>query len=108
MTDWLKLVRRGIFGAVIVLTAGRAWAEGPDFSREVRPILSSKCFACHGPDEAARKGKLRLDVREFALKAAKDGALPIVPGKPTESEIIKRVTTSDEDDVMPPAKASAT
>jgi len=79
-----------------------------DFNRDVRPILSDACFACHGPDEAKTKGKLRLDSREHALKPAKSGALAIVPGKPDESELIKRILTSDEEDVMPPPKAHKT
>src|SRR4051812_14802450 len=77
-----------------------------DFNRDVRPLLSGKCFQCHGPDEKARKSKLRLDVREVATKAAKSGAVAIVPGKPDASELINRITTHDDDDVMPPAKTS--
>lgn len=79
-----------------------------DFNRDVRPILSDACFACHGPDEAKAKAKLRLDSREHALKPAKSGAIAIVPGKPDESELIKRIFATDEDDVMPPAKAHKT
>lgn len=75
-----------------------------EFNRDVRPILSDTCFHCHGPDVAERKGKLRLDIREEALKPAKSGSLAIVPGKPDESELIARVFTSDEDDLMPPTK----
>jgi len=82
-------------------------AEKVDFSREVRSILSSKCFRCHGPDEGARKAKLRLDIRDWAIKPAKDGAIAIVPGKPDGSELIKRITTKDDDDVMPPLEHSA-
>jgi hypothetical protein len=76
-----------------------------EFNRDVRPILSDACFACHGPDEAQAKAKLRLDTREHALKPAKSGTVAIVPGKPDESELIKRIFTDDEDDVMPPQKA---
>jgi Protein of unknown function (DUF1549)/Protein of unknown function (DUF1553)/Planctomycete cytochrome C len=89
--------------AVPVLTAAQI-----DFNRDVRPILSDACFACHGPDETKAKGKLRLDSREHALKPAKSDKIAIVPGKPDESELIKRIFASDEDDVMPPAKAHKT
>ncbi|MDY3553859.1 PSD1 and planctomycete cytochrome C domain-containing protein [Gemmata sp. JC717] len=80
--------------------AARAAPEPPvDFARDVRPILSSQCFQCHGPDEKARKAKLRLDVREEALRA---GAF--VPGKPDASEIITRICTTEDELRMPPAK----
>src|SRR5436190_1264347 len=91
---------------IVALTSASAGAA-VDFSREVRPILASKCFACHGPDDAARKAKLRLDVREGAVKPAKSDAVPIVPGKPEQSELFRRVTTADDDDVMPPPKHGA-
>ncbi|HEY7117348.1 MAG TPA: c-type cytochrome domain-containing protein, partial [Tepidisphaeraceae bacterium] len=58
----------------------RGWAADPvalpkfiDFDHDIRPILSENCFACHGPDEQKRKGKLRLDIRDVALKPAKSG-----------------------------------
>lgn len=72
-----------------------------DFSSQVRPILSDNCFACHGPDESQRKARLRLDTKDGAL-GDRGGYPVIVPGKPTESELIQRITTADEDDVMPP------
>jgi len=75
-----------------------------DFGREVRPILSDKCFHCHGPDESGRKGKLRLDTREGALRLRNDLA-PIVPGKSAESELMFRVTSTEEDEMMPPPEA---
>ncbi len=81
-------------------------AEGPiRFNRDVRPIMSDTCFHCHGPDKNSRKGGLRLDIREEALKPGKSGEIPIVPGKPEESEIIKRIFTADGDDLMPPDDA---
>ncbi|MCM8532051.1 MAG: DUF1549 domain-containing protein, partial [Lentisphaeraceae bacterium] len=64
-----------------------------DFTYQIRPILSKYCFACHGPDKA--KGKLRLDLEEGIQKSTK-------PGHATESELIERILTDDEDDVMPP------
>ena len=75
-----------------------------DFNRDVRPILSDKCFLCHGPDDKQRKADLRLDLKESAFKAGKSGALPIVPGNPGKSELVARVTSTDTDDVMPPPK----
>ena len=76
-----------------------------DFTRDVRPILSGICFKCHGPDEGARKAKLRLDVREEALKPAKSGEVAIIPGKPDKSELVRRVFAENEDDLMPPVAA---
>ena len=73
-----------------------------DFLRDVRPILASQCFKCHGPDELTRKGGLRLDVAEDALKPAKSGERALVPGKPEASELIRRILATSEDDVMPP------
>lgn len=77
-------------------------AEPVDFQRDIRPILSDICFKCHGPDETARKGKLRLDAREHAVKAGRSGALAVIPGKPEASELVKRITSTDADEVMPP------
>ena len=79
-------------------------ADKVDFNRQIRPILAENCFKCHGPDEGARKSKLRFDMRAEALKPAKSGKIAIVPGAPEKSEMIARVTTSDEDDRMPPLK----
>ncbi len=76
-----------------------------EFNRDVRPILSDTCFRCHGFDKAERKGDVRLDVREAAI-AEVDGIHPIVPGKPEESELWKRINSTDEDEVMPPPKAN--
>lgn len=74
-----------------------------DFARDISPILSAKCFACHGPDDAHRKAKLRLDVREEALKP-RDGKPAIVPGSLAKSELWHRITNKNPDDVMPPRK----
>jgi hypothetical protein len=75
-----------------------------DFNRDIRPILSDNCFACHGPDDKTRKAKLRLDTKEDAFKAAKSGDFAIVPGDLKKSALVDRVTTKNEDDVMPPPK----
>jgi len=86
------------------LTLGVQAGEKLAFNRDIRPILSDKCFACHGPDAAERKGKLRLDERDAALKGGESGAA-FVPGKPDESEILIRINSTDRDEVMPPLKA---
>ena len=67
-----------------------------DFSRDIRPLLADRCFACHGPDAESREADLRLDVED----AAKEDA--IVPGKPDESELIARIMAEDAEDRMPP------
>ena len=89
----------------LVLALAAAFAAAPpagaqpvDFNRDVRPILSNNCFACHGPDEKERKGDLRLDTRDGALAA-------VVPGNPAKSELLARVRSTEPTEVMPPAKS---
>ena len=78
-----------------------------EYNRDVRPILSENCFACHGADSASRKAGLRLDHSEDATAPRKDSQPAIVPGKPESSELIRRINAAD-DDVMPPAKTHKT
>ncbi|NBO93782.1 MAG: DUF1549 domain-containing protein, partial [Planctomycetia bacterium] len=91
----------------LLLLCAVARADGPartdkiDYNRDVRPILSDACFACHGPDKATRKAKLRLDVRDEAIKND-----VIVPGKPEASELLKRLVHDDPVKLMPPAKTN--
>ncbi|HZE97969.1 MAG TPA: DUF1553 domain-containing protein [Planctomycetota bacterium] len=75
-----------------------------DFGRDIRPILANNCLLCHGPDPKARKADLRLDTFEGAI-ALHDGKAALVPGKPAQSELLRRVTTADRDDLMPPVKS---
>jgi hypothetical protein len=86
-------------------TAGEGYCEPTlptiDFHRDVRPLLADKCFRCHGPDEKARQGQLRLDQRESAI-AMREGTAAIVPGRPDQSELMKRIEASDGDLRMPP------
>lgn len=97
--------------AVVLAIAGAAYAAPTrtvDFNTDIRPILSANCFKCHGLDEGARKSKLRLDIRQTAISPAKSGKLPIVPGHPERSELIRRVFASNSDDVMPPSSTKVT
>jgi hypothetical protein len=73
-----------------------------DFNFHIRPLLSDRCFACHGPDANARKAKLRLDTSAGAYKALPNGAHIIQPRDPDQSEVIRRITSADPDEVMPP------
>jgi len=86
---------------------GPPWVQAAplDFTRDIRPVLADACFPCHGFDASARKAGLRLDVRENALKPAKSGKPPVVPGSPEESELYQRLITHDADDRMPPANS---
>ena len=96
------------FASLTALGAAEAATDPVRFNRDIRPIMSDTCFHCHGFDAKSRKGDLRLDLREFALKAGKSGAVAIVPGKPDESEVIKRLYSKDEDDVMPAKESHKT
>ena len=96
------------FATILVLVSGVpvcAQAPQPDFTRDIRPILTGKCFQCHGPDDKSRKAGLRLDTREGAIKKLDDGKAAIVPGDAAKSELLHRVTSSDLLDRMPPAKS---
>ncbi|MFO1521867.1 MAG: PSD1 and planctomycete cytochrome C domain-containing protein [Kiritimatiellia bacterium] len=82
----------------------RAAPDGPvRFNRDIRPILSGNCIFCHGPDASHRKAKLRLDLRDAALAAK-----AFTPGKPEESELVKRLRPHDEKDLMPPPESKKT
>jgi hypothetical protein len=91
--------------SLVCLAAGpMAWAAGPGFNRDVRPILSANCFLCHGQDAEEHGDGLRLDIREEAL-ANRDGVVAIVPGDPDKSAVIRHITSADPDELMPPPKA---
>ncbi|MEQ2008309.1 MAG: DUF1553 domain-containing protein [Limisphaerales bacterium] len=107
---YLSMLRRPALAALLLLPLAPLHAAGPtvsapiEFNRDIRPILSDTCFQCHGPDKAKRKADLRLDL-EASAKAKLGEHFPIVPGQPGKSELFRRITTSDADDRMPPAKA---
>src|SRR5215470_8962757 len=81
-----------------------AAAQEAQFNRDIRPLLSDRCFYCHGPDEKNRKAGLRLDTFEGATKD-RGGYRAISPGKPDESELIRRVTSHEPGEMMPPLSA---
>jgi len=90
-----------------VLSALRALSstqDRVDFNRDVRPLLADYCYQCHGPDQAKRKGGLRLDQSEGARARLDSGHHAIVPGKPTDSRLLAVVTSTDAEEQMPPAK----
>src|SRR5438067_10180529 len=94
--------------ALAALAGSKTAAAGPEarsveFNRDIRPMLADNCFACHGPDKNQRKVDLRLDSEEGA-RADRDGKTPLVPGKPEQSELYRRITNQNETRRMPPAK----
>src|SRR3954462_15640094 len=87
--------------AILAMWSQSAAADTVDYARDVLPILSENCYHCHGPDEKARKAKLRLDTKEGAYRV-KDDVAVVVPGKPEQSELVRRITANDPDERMPP------
>jgi hypothetical protein len=97
-----------ILGTLIALAYGpRVNAAPPaiDFNRQIRPILSENCFACHGPDQKKRKAKLRFDIKEGAFAELRGGGFAIVPKKSAESVLIERITEDDPGRRMPPPES---
>ncbi|MFN0125446.1 MAG: PSD1 and planctomycete cytochrome C domain-containing protein [Verrucomicrobiales bacterium] len=91
--------------ASLALPPGAAAADAAvEFDREIRPILSDNCFACHGPDENKRKAGRRLDTRE-GIFATTEGVTAVVPGQSDASALIQRAISHDPDEVMPPPKS---
>jgi mono/diheme cytochrome c family protein len=90
-------------------TPAQAAGTPVDFNRDITPILANNCFKCHGPDGKERKGgtkelKLRLDRQEGAY-ANYHGVIPIVPGQPDKSELVTRISSTDPNEIMPPANS---
>ncbi|MBI5770058.1 MAG: PSD1 domain-containing protein [Verrucomicrobia bacterium] len=90
-----------------VCPVGQA-APTVDYNRDIKPILSENCFSCHGPDEKARKAKLRLDVAESAYAAAGSGLTPLKPADLANSEVWQRLVSTDPEEVMPPPDSNHT
>jgi hypothetical protein len=88
--------------AAVNLVAVPGAAAGPDFQRDIQPILAEHCAHCHGIDESTRQGGLRLDIRQNALLGGDSGTPAIVPGEPQDSEMVARIWSTDPDVIMPP------
>jgi hypothetical protein len=95
-TGWMQSCRQG--------SSISGETDSVDYNLHIRPLLSDRCFKCHGPDANQRKAKLRLDIPEGAFAALKDNpeAHVIVPGKPTLSEVYRRISSKDTSEQMPP------
>src|SRR5215213_2008415 len=99
----VRTVLTSSFGLLAFLPATAPGAESKIvFNRDVRPILSDNCFACHGPDANKRKAGLRLDTKDGFLEKTPKREPAIVPGNLKESELWSRITTTNLDDRMPP------
>jgi hypothetical protein len=105
-TSWVAL----LLASVALGFTGKnvsVWADDGqiEFNRDIRPILSDNCFACHGPDAMTRQGGLRLDQAEDARAKSDSGKIALVPHKPDESELVRRIVSDDANSVMPPAES---
>ena len=104
MTHSFRLACLAFTVATALLSTHSGFAQDGspvDFTRDVRPILSDRCFRCHGPDEAVREAELRLDQQQ-GLFENRDGHVSVQPNSPEDSELIRRILSDDPDEVMPP------
>lgn len=96
-----------VSGWALTLMGQTPPAGGPDFQSQILPILSDRCFSCHGPDSQANESGLRLDVRGEAVGELPSGeGFAIVPGHPERSQLLRRIRHRDPDLRMPPAAAN--
>ena len=100
------LIATALLGAsCLAAVCGAAAADQVDFNHHIKPLLSDRCYACHGPDEKARKAKLRLDQKADAFRILSNGVAIIKPGVPAESELYRRISSTDPDEKMPPPES---
>ena len=99
---------RFAFAWIVLQSIVKADQPAIVFDRDIRPILADKCFACHGPDEETREAGLRLDIRDGAIQPAESGKAALVPGKPDESSLVRKIFSTRDSVVMPPPKSNKT
>ena len=104
----MTLIRPITTIAVGLFASAPLFAKQLTFNRDIRPILSDKCFACHGLDATKRKSGLRLDTAEGAYGKGESDLVAVKPGDPKGSEIWARINATDKDEVMPPPKSHKT
>ena len=107
-SETFPIVKRALLALLISVPAFAADAPIPDkieYNRDIRPLLSENCLACHGPDPGSRKAGLRLDTRESLFGQTKDEGPVVVPGKPEQSALWKRLVHTDPDELMPPPES---
>ena len=106
---WLAACQSSVEKPVDVVAAEAALPERVDYNLHVKPILSDRCFACHGPDKAKQKAGLRLDTPEGAYEAlTKSGHRAVVPGNLAKSELFHRITSTDPEEIMPTPESNLT
>ena len=122
MPDGLLNKKALLFAAVpLVVLIGAGWfivnggeselnplPDTVDFNQHIRPIISTNCYTCHGPDISSREAGLRLDIRDSAIVQLESGERAVVPGNHEESELIRRVTSTNPDEQMPPSDVKKT
>ncbi len=105
MKHWV--VQIALFAVANAACACAANADDKvDFNRDIQPLLADRCFACHGRDAQQVQGELRLDLPASATKKNEEGRTAIVPGKPDASELVRRIFSNDESEIMPPAETN--
>jgi hypothetical protein len=101
------LAAAAFFGMLCIAQRASAVDAKVDYTTQIKPLLSDRCFVCHGPDKEARQAEMRLDLRDGATAELESGeGRAIVPGKPAESVLLARVSSHDVDERMPPADSN--
>ncbi len=94
------IIRAGLWLTALTFVPGVHAEAAPDFASEIAPLLEKHCYDCHGPEK--QSGGIRLDQRDSAFAGGDSGTVSIVPGKPDDSELLYRITSTDKDEHMPP------